>query len=118
LIAEWLHQAIVKARINAEFQEAVDDAAPINPIRDPPLAPAPTPFKLEGLVIRLGECGGVLHTQLELAKHFHCRKKSKEDVCSPHSHDQALARKRAFVIEDIRADKFLFFDSWKEKSEE
>ena len=60
---------MMKARTSDEFQSVIDDEAPVNYERNPQLAPAGAPSKLEQLVIRPGESGCVIsHTEFELAK--------------------------------------------------
>jgi hypothetical protein len=51
---------MVKAMTGNEFQAALNDPAPVNYDEDLQLDPAGTPSRLERLVIRLGESGGVL----------------------------------------------------------
>ena len=95
-----MYQDIVKARTSNEFQAAIDDAAPVNYDINPQLAPAGAPSRLERLVIRPGESGGLLtRTEFELAKFCteeRIRKKTSDRLIRMIQH-------RSFVIEDIHA---------------
>ena len=91
----------MKARTNDEFRAAVDDAAPVNYVSNPQLAPAGAPSTLERVVIRPGESGGLLtRSEFELAKFCteeRLRKKTSDRLIG-------MIKHRAFVIEDINAD--------------
>ena len=99
--AQRLYQDIVKARNKHEFQAAIDDAAPVDYDSNPQLAPAGAPSRLERLVIRPGESGGLL-TRTEFQVANFCT----EEKLKMKTSDRLIRmiKRRDFVIEDIQAD--------------
>jgi hypothetical protein len=119
--AEKLIQDILKARTASQFQQVIEDAAPVDLDATPQLVrSAEPPSSLAQLIIRPGESGGLLSpTEFRFAKFCTEHKlKKRTSNCL-----LGMLKERAFILEDLHADSIreiekLISDSCKGKIRE
>jgi hypothetical protein len=119
--AEKLIQDILKARTASQFQQVIEDAAPVDLDATAQLVrSAEPPSSLAQLIIRPGESGGLLSpTEFRFAKFCTEHKlKKRTSNCL-----LGMLKERAFILEDLHADSIreiekLISDSCKGKIRE
>ena len=119
--AEKLIQDILKARTASQFQQVIEDAAPVDLDATPQLVrSAEPPSSLVQLIIRPGESGGLLSpTEFRFAKFCTEHKlKKRTSNCL-----LGMLKERAFILKDLHADSIreiekLISDSCKGKIRE
>jgi hypothetical protein len=112
--AEKLIQDILKARTASQFQQVIEDAAPVNLDATPQLVrSAEPPSSLAQLIIRPGESGGLLSpTEFRFAKfctEYKLKKRTSDCLLG-------MLKERAFILEDLHADSIWEIEKLKSDS--